>query len=204
MCVFKQQLMGLITSWIDLCFNFMDDITQLSPDGIIGMKHCQRTLDTKKVSQCNPFSTVIIFVLASDTCTEAQTHSSLALFSIYLRQWKDFHRFQKTWTQCPTTLHSFQTFTYGVSYTLKDLITVFFVVFSFGFSPCSLSPTLPPHPSFFPSLCKHLAAAVWTHHLWLIKHRQIKLKLFSLGKTEKILIPVTVYIALIFINLMDE
>lgn len=71
-CVFfKQQLMGLITSWIDLCFNFMDDITQLSPDGIIGMKHCQRTLDTKEVSQCNPFSTVIIFVLASDICTEA-------------------------------------------------------------------------------------------------------------------------------------
>lgn len=61
MCVFKQQLMGLITIWIDLCFNFMDDITQLSPDGIIGMKHFQRTLDTKKnqpmqsIQYCNYF-----------------------------------------------------------------------------------------------------------------------------------------------------
>lgn len=82
MCIFKQQLMGLITSWIDLCFNFMDDITQLSPDGIIRMKHYQRTLDTKEVSQCNPFSTVIIFVLASDICTVAQTHFGRALFSI--------------------------------------------------------------------------------------------------------------------------
>lgn len=150
MCVFKQQLMGLITSWIDLCFNFMDDITQLSPDGIIGMKQCQRTLDTKKVSQCNPFSTVIIFVLASDTCTEAQTHSRLALFSIYLRQWKDFHRFQKTWTQYPTTLYSFQTFTYGISYTVKDLTVFSLFSFSFDFNPCSLPPTLPPTLHFFP------------------------------------------------------
>lgn len=72
MCVFKQQLMELITSWIDLCFNFMDDITQLSPDGIIGMKQCQRTLDAE-VSQCNPFSTVIIFGLVSDLCAETNS-----------------------------------------------------------------------------------------------------------------------------------
>lgn len=110
MCVFKQQLIRLIASWIDLCFNFMDDITQLSPDGIIGMKHCQRTLDIKEVSQCNPFSPVIIFVLASDISTEAQTHSGRALFSVCISQWKDFHRWKEALAQHPIILHSLHTF----------------------------------------------------------------------------------------------
>lgn len=116
MCVFKQQLMGLITIWIDLCFNFMDDITQLSPDGIIGMKHFQRTLDTKKISQCNPFSTVIIFVLALDIGTEAQLHSAKVSFDIYLTQWKSID-FRRHWLNSPTTFYSFHTFSYGISHT---------------------------------------------------------------------------------------
>lgn len=155
----------------------MDDITQLSPDGIIGMKHCQRTLDTKEVSQCNPFSTVIIFVLASDICTEAQTHSGRASFSIYLSQWKGFHRWQETLAQHLTMLHSLHAFTYGLSQRSLHCIS-----FLFSFSPLASTPAL-PSLFFFPF--QHFAAAIWTHRLWFIKHRQMKSKLFSLGKREK-------------------
>lgn len=154
MCVFKQQLMRLVTSWIDLCFNFMDDITQLSPDGIIRMKHCQRTLDTKEVSQCNPFSTVIIFVLASDISTEAQTHSGRALFSICVSQWKDFHGWKEALAQHPIILHSLHTFTCGISQRFPHCIS-FLLPFSLLESTLAFPPLCPPVVFFlpFPEIC---------------------------------------------------
>lgn len=148
MYVFKQQLMRLITIWIDLCFNFMDDITQLSPDGIIGMKHCQRTLDTKEVSQCNPFSTVIIFVLASDISTEAQTHSGRALFSICISQRKDFHRWKEALAQHPIILHSLHTFLWHISQ--RFLHCIFFLLPSSLLELTLAFPPLHPLVGFFP------------------------------------------------------
>lgn len=174
MCIFKQQLMRLITSWIDLCFNFMDDITQLSPDGIIGMKPCQRTLDTKEVSQCNPFSAVIIFVLASDISTEAQTHSGRALFSICTSQWKDFQRWREVLAQQPLTLHSLHTFPCCTSQRFLHCISFL--------SPSSLlesTVAFPPLcPLFFLSLSQK-SPDIQTH--CFIKHTQMKSKLVQSG-----------------------
>lgn len=177
MCVFKQQLMRLITIWIDLCFNFMDDITQLSPDGIIGMKHCQRTLDTKEVSQCNPFSTVIIFVLASDISTEAQTHSGKALFSICKSQWKDFHRRKEALAQHPITLHSLHTFPCCISQ--RFLHSDSFLLPSSLLESTLTFPPLYPPVYFFPS--QKPAADIQTHCFWFIKCRQMKSKVVQSG-----------------------
>lgn len=177
MCVFKQQLMRLITIWIDLCFNFMVDITQLSPDGIIGLKHCQRTLDTKEVSQCNPFSTVIIFVLASDISTEAQTHSRRALFSICKSQWKDFQRRKDALAQHPITLHSLHIFSCHISQ--RFLHCMSFLLPSSLLEPTLAFPPLCPPVIFFPS--QKSAAVIQTHCFWFIKHRQMKTKLVQPG-----------------------
>lgn len=200
MCVFKQQLMGLITIWIDLCFNFMDDITQLSPDGIIGMKHCQRTLDTKKISQCNPFSTVIIFVLALDISTEAQSHSAKVSFNIYLTQWKGFQRFQKALAQFPSNIPFLPHFQlWNISY--SEAISSLYFPSSLLVSTPVAYLLLPLH-LFFSPLSKQFAAAIWSHLWWLIKHKQMKLKLSIIDKT-KILILITVYIVPIWIHLLD-
>lgn len=178
----------------------MDDITQLSPDGIIGMKHCQRTLDTKKISQCNPFSTVIIFVLALDISTEAQSHSAKVSFNIYLTQWKGFQRFQKALAQFPSNIPFLPHFQlWNISY--SEAISSLYFPSSLLVSTPVAYLLLPLH-LFFSPLSKQFAAAIWSHLWWLIKHKQMKLKLSIIDKT-KILILITVYIVPICIHLLD-
>lgn len=61
-CGFSQQLAGLFTSWVDLWFNFMDDITQLSPDGIIRDEELPTNIRNEAGSHSTShFCTVIIF-----------------------------------------------------------------------------------------------------------------------------------------------
>lgn len=150
----------------------MDDITQLSPDGIIRMKHCQRTLGTKEVSQCNPFSTVIIFVLASAISSETQTHSGRALFSICISQWKDFHGWKEALAQHPITLHYFHTF-------LSHRSQRFLHCISF------LLPSPPLHPPVFFPLLRNLQLIFRLIVFGLLNLDKWNQNLFSLGKPGK-------------------